>query len=126
MSSMMFGNKEKKIFKTTDPGQLVPVSLFPHTISEKGIIQLQIPKFKNKTFGKLFLSKKAKPYFIVELEEPGTRVYKCINGTHTISDIIQMVKSDGKEPLEQPEERIFLYLKQLYEIKYITFKQLQT
>jgi hypothetical protein len=122
----MFGNKEKRILKTTDPAQLVPVSIFPHTMSEKGIIQLQIPKFKNETFGKLFLSKKSKPYFIIELEEPGTRVYSFINGVHTISEIINKVKSDGKEPLDQPEERIFLFIKQLFNHKYITFKQLQT
>ena len=124
--AVMFGNRAKKILRNTDSATLVPVTLFPHIVNEKDIVELHIPKFKNERFGKIFLSKKSKPHFIIELEEPGSRVYQFIDGSKTISEIIQSVQSDGKEPLDQADERIYMFIKQLFNHKYITFKQLQT
>jgi hypothetical protein len=122
----VFSGKLHRKISSVDPYELIPVPLFPHAENQSGIIQLHIPKFKNEKFGNLFLSKKAKPHFVVELDAHGSRFYRHFNGDHTIRNILQLVASDGKEPLEQADERCFTYIEQLLKHQYITFKQLQT
>jgi len=122
----MFSGKFRRKLASVDPFQLIPVALFPHEINENGLIALNIPKFKNETFGKLFLSRKAKPYFVIDLDDHGSRMFKHINGENSISQVFEKVRNDGKEPIEQLEERGFIFIQHLFNHKYITFKQLQT
>jgi len=120
----VFSNSSKRLLSTTEPYDLIPVPLFPHEENKEGYIMLQIPKFKNRRFGNLFLSKKANPYFIVDLDSHGTRVYRHINGENSIGKILELIQGDGKETIEQLETRSFNFIQQLFNYKYITFKQL--
>jgi hypothetical protein len=122
----MLSGRAKRKLSETDPYMLVPVPLFHHEMNDSGNIELHIPKFKNQTFGKLFLRKKSLPCFVTELDPLGTRVYKHLNGVNTVKEIISHVRTDGKETIEQLEERTITFLQQLFNYKYITFKQLQT
>ncbi len=121
----MFSGKFHRKISTIDPYELIPVPLFPHAETQTGNIELHVPKFRNMKFGKLFLSKKAKPYFSVELDPQGAKFYIHFNGENPVRSILQLVHSDGKEPVEQADERCFHYIEQLFKLNYITFKQLQ-
>lgn len=120
----MFSVSKKRILSQVQSTDLVPVSLYPHQINDSGNVELQISRFKSEWFGKLVLSKKDRPYFIIELDPLGSRVYTYINGSNSIGDILQLVRSDGKDPIDQLEERGFKFIQQLFNHKYITFKQL--
>jgi hypothetical protein len=122
----MLSGRAKRILSSIDPYMLIPVPLYPHEMNESGNIELHVPKFKNQTFGKLFLRKKSLPYFVTELDPLGTRVYLHLNGSNTVKELISLVRSDGKEAIEQLEERTITFIQQLFNYKYITFKQLQT
>ncbi len=121
----MSKSRTKRILSGTDPFELIPVTLYPYETLETGNIALHVPKFKNEKFGKLFLLGKAKPYHIIELDILGTRVYRHINGTNNLFVIFQLVSEDGHEPIEQLKERGLEFIQQLFNHKYITFKQLQ-
>ncbi len=122
----MFTGKLKRKLATVDPYQLIPAPLFQHRVNDSENVEIHVPKFKNEAFGKLFLSKKSKPYHVIELDETGSRVYSRFNGERNIKEILELVRTDGKEPIEQLEERCFSFIQQLFNQKYITFKQLQT
>jgi hypothetical protein len=121
----MSARKMRKILESTAVADLIPVPLFRHEENETGAIILCVPKFKNQTFGKLFLSKKASPDFKIDLDETGSRVYKHINGERTFAEICALVEEDGKQPIEQLKERSLQFIMQLFQHQYITFKNIQ-
>jgi hypothetical protein len=120
----VFSASAKRLLSSTEPSELIPVPLFPHEENNEGKIVLHIPKFKNQRLGRFFLSKKTHPYFPVDLDSYGSRVYRHLNGENTIEQILQLIQNDGKEPIEQLETRSYNFIQQLFNFKYITFKQL--
>jgi hypothetical protein len=92
-----------------------------------GKITLLIPKFKKEWMRKYLIPKRKSPHFRIHLDELGSKVWRIINGYLTVEDICLKIKDitqgEGK-PLELIEERVTIFLSDLYHRKYIVFENL--
>jgi hypothetical protein len=117
--------KNRKILKSFDSADLVPVRMQEFEIRDGKIIIL-LPKFRLKIFNILF-RKSGKLNYNIRLDDPGSITWEKIDGQKTIAEICEGIKISyaamGKE-LDDVENRVSKFLRMLYERKIISFKQL--
>jgi len=116
---MRFRKKEKSKNYLT----MVPSRIVKEFADEDGKVTLLIPKFKKKWIGKVLIPKRKSHHFRIHLDELGSHVWRTINGKLTVEEIILKINNLTLEdkPLEHIEERITMFLTDLYKRKYIVF-----
>jgi len=82
-------------------------------INEEGLAAIVFPRFKKAWMAKLFLPKNRKNEIRLQLDKHGTSVWTLINGENTVNDIFNALSDASKEE-EQFEQRIILFLQNLY------------
>ena len=89
-------------------------------LEEDGVVSLKILKFKGK-FGKWICRVLRKPnYFLVNLDEIGSFIWKRCNGKNTVEDILKQLEEEyGKEKMK---ERMLIFLHMLKRNGYIDFQ----
>lgn len=89
-------------------------------IAEDGKVTLGILRFKSKWINKYFMPKRISPEIHVPLDIYGSEVWKTIDGKHSISDIIELVRLIYPDEIGL-DERIITYLYRLRHDKLIDF-----
>ena len=118
----------RKILKTTNTLDLIPIALVKHETLENGKIKLIIPRFSSKILAQIFTGKKKSTQFRISLDETGSNVWLCIDGEKSVSEIITElipILISKNLSIEVIEERVSAFISRLYQEEYITFKQLQ-
>lgn len=89
-------------------------------IEEDGIVKLKIIKFKSKA-GRWLCKALRKPnYFLVNLDEIGSFIWKRCNGKNSIEEILrELERKFGKERMK---ERLMIFLGMLQRGGYIRFE----
>ena len=87
-------------------------------MNDEGLAAIIIPRFNKSWMAKLFLPKNKKNEVRLQLDKYGTSVWALINGENTVSDIINAL-SDIAQEEEQFEQRIVLFLQNLYRSGFI-------
>ena len=82
-------------------------------INEESLAAIVFPRFKQEWMAKLFLPKSKKNEIRLQLDKHGTSVWTLVNGENTVSDILNALSDVAKEE-EQFEQRIILFLQNLY------------
>jgi hypothetical protein len=116
--------KRRKIFKTTDPMLLTPITLVEHESAGDQLISLKIPRFKNKPMNVLVPPKKT-PYIYIKFDEIGTFTWLQTDGKRNIGQIAELLKQHFEEKMESAEQRATLFFSRLYQEGYITFKEIE-
>ncbi|RLF48227.1 MAG: hypothetical protein DRN29_00215 [Thermoplasmata archaeon] len=90
-------------------------------IEEEGRVSLKVIKFKGK-FGQWLCRALKKPnYFLINLDEVGSFIWKKCNGKNSIEDILkQLEEKYGKEKMK---ERLIVFLLMLKRYGYVEFER---
>jgi hypothetical protein len=104
------------------------LDLTPYTINESevenGLVTVLIKKFKSK-FMQSLLPRNRSNYIKIHLDEPGSVVWLNIDGNKTVADIIETISQNMGDKLPGVEPRVIKFLTQLYQQKFIGFKELK-
>jgi hypothetical protein len=112
--------RRRKILKNLNFLEATPVKVCDHQVDEAGKVTVIVPKFRNKQFNDWFLGKRPKN-FRIRLDETGSKVWLLIDGEKNVGRICDELE---KQNLEETVDRVTKFLTQLYEQRYITFREL--
>jgi hypothetical protein len=117
--------QRRKILKSTNAYDLIPIRRCEHQLEEDGKITILVPKFKNPRVAKFMLSARRGKYISIHLDETGSIVWLAIDGIQTIKSISEKLQEQFGETFQQAGTRVNKFMSRLYEERYITFKQLE-
>jgi len=84
-----------------------------------GLVEIKVPKF-NSNFGKSFCKFiKKDNHFSANLDKLGSFIWKEIDGTKTVQEVLELVKKDFPGQEEDIDQRLFLFLRQMQSLNYI-------
>lgn len=121
--------QRRKILKKVNFLEMHPVRVHEHLIKSDGNVCLKIPRFRKRWLQNFIISGRRKKHFNVYFDELGSATWLAINGERTVREICDLLIDDlgGKlEPFDEAEDRVTRFLSQLYDQRYITFKELTT
>jgi len=116
--------ERKKILKSTNTLELTPIKLYSDKKDEDELVTVIIPKFKNKIAVKLISPKLSSDHFSIKLDKFGSEVWAMMNGKITVEQIIKNLKKKFGDGIQQEEERTTKFIFQLYEQRFISFKEI--
>jgi len=112
--------KKRKILKSANLLDLIPVHLVQHELYDNGKVKLLVPRFKQKWLQGVFTGKRKSPEFKISLDEIGSLVWLAIDSNKPVAQIIKNLEKSENSI----EERVSAFLTRLYQEDLITFKQL--
>jgi len=118
--------KRRRFLKNANLLELTPIRLHENEKSEEGRTILLVPKFKNRDLGRFMLGHRS-AHFRIKLDEMGSEVWNVIDGHSKVADLISKLQDKWKETPEKTEElerRFAAFLSQLYDNRYISFREL--
>lgn len=116
--------ERRKILKSTNAYELIPIRRCEHQLEEDGKVTVLVPKFRNQKVSKFMLARRSK-FISIHLDETGSFVWLAIDGIQSIYNISQSLQQQFGETFEQAGQRVNKFMSRLYEERYITFKQLE-
>ena len=120
--------KRRKILKSVNALDLVPLPLVRHELTSEGFVKLIIPRFKNKILIQLFTGNRLSPEFKISLDETGSQVWMLIDGEKSAGEIavelLKIFENKGLK-LDSPEERVVAFISRIYQEDYISFSQVK-
>lgn len=116
-------SEQKKILQKKNPSELTPFKLHPEEIDEKNFVTVLTPKFKNKFLQKFILPKLKHKNFRIELDKFGSFIWMNINGKNSAADIISISDKYFGDEIKPADERVGIFLYQLFENKLISFSE---
>ncbi len=119
--------KRRKILKTINALDLVPVPLVKHLVTEEGRVKLLIPRISNKLLQQLLTGKHLSPEFKITLDEIGSKVWLLIDGNKTVAELASSIIITHEEKglqMDSVEERVVAFITRLYQEDYISFRQI--
>ncbi|MCD6512306.1 MAG: PqqD family protein [Thermoplasmata archaeon] len=117
LSSENSGNRNRPL---NIPYEAKPVRQIEDWYEEDGLIRLKITKFRSKV-GRAFCSMLKIPnFFIVNLDEIGSFVWRRCNGKNTIGKILEELKKEYGE--EEMEARLYVFLEMLRRNGYVKYE----
>ena len=103
------------------------LDLTPFTINEfeveNGLVTILIKKFKSK-FMQSLLPRHRTNYIKIHLDEPGSVVWQNIDGKKNVAEIIETISQNMGDKLPAVEERVIKFMTQLFQQKFIGFREL--
>ncbi len=117
--------ERRKILKNTNSFDLTPVKLVEHEVEENGFVALLMPKVYNKLMKKILEPKLKSKFIKIKLDEIGSAVWLSIDNKKNISAIAKELIDKFNDKIQPVEERLPKFFSQLYQQKFITFKELE-
>ncbi len=120
--------QRRKILRNANHLELHPVRVHEHEFTKDGNVCLIVPKFRKRWMRDFFISGRKKKHFTIYLDELGTATWLEIDGGKNVQQICNRLREkmgENIQPLDEVEDRVTKFLSQLYEQRYITFRELQ-
>ncbi len=120
--------KRRKILKQSNFLDLRPVRVLNHESREDGLINLMMPRFKNKYWSRMFQPRSRSEFIIIKLDQSGSRTWMLIDGEISVLRICEKLMEQYPDDFTQTEEtgkRVTKFLSMLYEQRYITFREIE-
>lgn len=105
--------------------EMTPVRLYSHETKDDGLINVLVPRFTDKILGKLVQPKLKKPYIKANLDEFGTQTWILLDGKNKVTDISNKLDDIFGEKIHPVNERLLIFLTNLYKAGFITFIELR-
>jgi hypothetical protein len=115
-------NKKEKL--TVNYLELTPVRIYEHELDTKGLVKVIVPKFTNKFMVKFIVPKLKTPMMGIKLDEFGSETWLQIDGEKKVEEIAKNLFIKFGEKINPVEERLTVFLSQLKDYKFISFKEL--
>ena len=93
---------------------------FEWSTNDEGLVRIKVPKFQSnlgKSFCKLV---RKKDTFTANFDKLGTIVWKNCDGKKTVKKILEIVEKEFPKE-ENIDQRLFLFLYQMRNLKYIDY-----
>ncbi|RKZ07812.1 PqqD family protein [bacterium] len=126
----MFGKREKKKNEVKRAIEVNLLDLVPRRIArfevdeETHLVTIIAPKFKNKWMKKIFEPRLKTSFLKIKLDEIGSSVWMLCDGEKNIKEIGEILRERFHEKIEPCYERLNLFFKQLEEVKFVQFTNL--
>jgi hypothetical protein len=104
---------------------LTPYRLYGHDLREDGLIDVLVPRFTDKFFGKFLQPSLKKPFIKANFDEIGSAVWLEINGERKVEEIIANLNEMFGDKIHPVFERVTLFLSQLHRNGFIKFHELK-
>ena len=120
--------KRRKILKQSNFLDLRPVRILNHESREDGLINLMMPRFKNKYWSRMFQPRSRSEFITIKLDQSGSRTWMLIDGEISVLRICEKLMEQYPDDFTQTEEtgkRVTKFLSMLYEQRYITFREIE-
>ncbi|MGE5479330.1 MAG: PqqD family protein [Chloroflexota bacterium] len=104
--------------------ELTPNRLYEHELNEKGLIDVLVPRFTDKVFGKLLQPRLRNKYIKANLDALGSAAWELIDGKNNVDAIAATLRARFGEEIEPVYDRLTAFLTQLYKNGFINFKEL--
>jgi len=114
-------NKKKKLNYL----EMTPFAIYSHEFNSKGNIDVLVPRFTDKVFGKLLQPRLKNKYIKANLDEFGSATWLLINGNNSVTRIGELLTEKFGEQIQPVYDRLILFLTQLYNAGFISFKELE-
>jgi hypothetical protein len=91
---------------------------FEWSINTEGLVEIKVPKFTSN-FGKSFCKVIRKDNsFTANMDKIGSIIWKNCDGRNSVKDILGVLKKEFPKE-ENIDQRLFLFLQQMYSLHYI-------
>jgi hypothetical protein len=118
----MYLFRRKKKIDYVNYLDLIPLKEYEHELNEDGLINILIPKFKNRFMVENVMPRLRSPYIRAKLDEFGTEIWKLIDGYRSVDDISKKMVEKFGDRIQPIHERITKFLSQLHSHNLIKFK----
>lgn len=120
--------QRRRILKKTNFLDLHPVRLLDHNEREDGVVEILLPRFKNKLSSNLFRPRHKEPFIRIRLDRAGSLTWLLIDGTSAVAEICEKLSvqlTAVNLDAGDTEERAAQFFSLLYRERYITFTELE-
>ncbi len=104
--------------------ELTPECIHGFEMRENEKVAILIPRFTSKFFGKYFLPLLKNKFIPLKLDELGSETWLLIDGKKNVQNICDALSEKLGEKIHPAEERVTLFLTELYKNKFIKFNEL--
>lgn len=105
--------------------ELTPIQLKEFEIGEDGLINILIPRFKNKLAVKLFTGNLKSPFIKANLDEFGSETWILIDGQRSVQQVGQKLIEKFGVSIEPVYDRLTQFMTNLHRYNFITFLELK-
>lgn len=120
----MFKKKKNK-FENLNYLELTPIANYNYEKNEKGLINVLVPRFTDKIFGKILQPRLKSKYIKANLDEIGTATWLLINGSKNVHQIANDLSKQFGDKIHPVNERLTQFLTQLYQAGFISFAEIK-
>jgi len=104
---------------------MTPFTIYSYEYNSEGRIDVLVPRFSDKVFGKLLQPRLKNKYIKANLDEFGSATWLLINGDNSVTRIGELLTEKFGEQIQPVYGRLTLFLTQLYNAGFISFKELE-
>lgn len=105
--------------------ELTPFQNHDFEVNKNGLVNVFVPKFKNKMLIKFLIPKMKSPFIKIKLDEFGSEVWQLIDGSKKVLEISEKLLEKFGDRIQPVNERLTKFLTQLYHYKFINFKEIK-
>jgi len=120
--------KRRRILKKTNFLDLTPLRILEHESREGDMINLLMPRFKNKYWSRMFQPRSKDEFIKIKLDLSGSITWLMIDGNTTVASICKILEEKHPGQFNQAEEiekRVTKFFSMLYQQRYVTFREIQ-
>lgn len=105
--------------------ELTPIRRYEHVEKDTGLVDVLVPRFNDKVFGRILQPRLKNKYIKANLDDIGTLTWKLIDGTSQVYQIAEALSSEFGERVHPSNDRLIAFLNQLYRNDFIYFKEIR-
>lgn len=117
--------QRRKILKGVNYLELTPFRLYEHEIEDNGLVTVLLPKFENKIFKSLFVTRNKSQFIRIKLDEFGSEAWLQVDGEKKVEKIAKCLLEKFGEKIEPVNERLTTFYTQLYMQRFISFNEIK-
>lgn len=117
--------KKNKKLSEVNYLELTPVRNYNHIVEDESKVAVLVPRFTNKFLVKYLVPKLKSPDIKVKLDKFGSAAWLKADGNRNVQTICDELLSEFGEDINPVIERVTKFYSQLYQYKFISFKELK-
>ena len=87
---------------------------------EDGLVRIKVPKFESSIGKKFCRLIRKENIFVANMDEIGSVVWKHCDGKTTVKEILSLLEKE-RDADEDLDQRLFLFLQQMRQLRYIYY-----
>lgn len=112
-----------KKYKDLNYFDLTPYHLYDCEKTDEGLINVLVPKFTDKIFGKLLQPRIKNKYIRANLDKIGSETWLLIDGNNKVFEIADKLQIIFGNEINQVNDRLLSFLSNLFKNGFISFKE---